>query len=586
MKFKTLILLVLTSISSLGQTALEELPPLPVGQAFSNLNNPTAAFRRYTFNKQGAGAGNVVQGWCVDPYTQEVFTLHLHRNEQAILNRYGDGGRRTITSSHFTQDPSLIVGHQQLNMAYDASGERWFYSALNSNVDTDTNGNNISSYGDYGVRFKLKKDGSNNLLVTDTQLLKFFANNRNQTCTLATSLCGKYLIAEHGRGLQNTIRVFDLSNINAAGDYSDQALYEFSFNFEGTNQPLQGLACDGAFIYVFSGFGLSRGSELEVRVFTLEGELVQYIDSFQVGLNHALNQGAGQDYEMEGASWLYQNGNPTLAVCIASNTAGNRNNSVWSLGGATPNVSYAIGNKPSFISGGANDFGVPAGESARFGHYDAVTDEFTETARFNSTGQWSFSQPVQLTSFDESPSLILKGTQNIGYTKEQGLSFGEYDETSDSYTETGGIDEDGNWNFGEKNKGNWNAYISNSKTPNTGQISPTTAVGTFNRVGDLIFVNVSFSNIDTTGLGTGNLYIHNASEGSGSNFDLLAANDTNVNLHYNDVTLSTNAKQLGAVVESSGMLTVREYFDGRVNVILNCDQLNGSDIRIQGVFTK
>ena len=492
-----------------------------------NLNVQDSALSRYVFTKQGSGSGNVVQGWAADPITQEVFTLHVTQSpDQAIINRYADGGRRSITSTHFSQTSSTTIGHQQLSMSYDKDGERWFYSSLNESVN---------DFGGAALRFKIETSGSDNITISEEQVIRLFPSGTGtNNTTPCASLDGRYLVAETSLNNVATVRVFDLASIERGGadDYSDNHLIEFSFPLPNATQPLQSMACDGTFIYVFSGFGIAIDEPLELRVFSMRGELVKFYDDYKIGENISRTHGLGEVNEMEGAGWTWQGGRPYLSVCLASGDDGDRVNTVYALGAEKPTVSYSRGEEPSFISGGDNDYAVPTGEILRIGHYNSNSDQFTETAS---------------------------------------------------------VRESGRWEFGQNNTGSFTAYLSDSSTPGAGNISATTPINAnFTRVGNLIFFNLTFFNVDLSNLNEGNLLIHLENGDAESLFSNLPQEDTVIPFYYNDLTKLDDPLnptiQFGAILDRSGVLTIREYLNDSQQFIMDRSQAEGADLRFSGSF--
>ena len=246
------------------------------------------------------------------------------------------------------------------------------------------------------------------------------------------------------------MRVFDLNALmnGGAGDYSSSYIYEWSFNLVPSAYPLQSIASDGSYVYIFLG-NIATGNTLKVFVYTITGTLVQEIDDFTVGEAEAQGDGAGTAYEMEGAGWIWHGGQPMLAISIASGNSGARTNRIWVLGGQVPVTAYGDGNRPAFIAQGTNDYAVPDGQVMRLGHYDGATDTFTQGASINASNQFEFT-PVT-----------------------------------------------GSWTV--------NAYDASS---GGGNVSPTSATGQYSKIGNMVFINFSLSSISVAGMtGGNNLYI-------------------------------------------------------------------------------
>jgi len=356
--------------------------------ALGVLNVSSAALERFDLTAQGTGAGNVIQGFASDPYTGELFTLHVSGDpETSILNKFEADGRRTQTSVRWNSTATNTVGHQELDISWDKDGERWLWTAENYAAETHATR--------YIKRFKVADGAGTELTISDQQQFQVWGDDvtGDSSSTVAVSLDGKYLVTEHtGAGNTNRIRVFDLPAmmLGGAGDYSTAHLIEWTVDLNTTTYPLQSLACDGSAVYIFAG-NIATGPTLKVFVYTMAGALIQEIDDFTVGESAARADDTGTDaYEFEGAGWIWHGGTARLAISIASGDAGSRKNRIWVLGAGLPITGYGGGNVPSFISQGGNDFATPDGEVLRLGHYNQTTDTFTEAASFATDGELTF----------------------------------------------------------------------------------------------------------------------------------------------------------------------------------------------------
>ncbi len=411
--------------------------------SLSVINAPQAALQRFNLTKQGTGSGNVVQGFASDPYTNELYTIHVTGSpETAVINKFEADGIRSQTSYRWNSTPSSDIGHQELEISWDKSGNRWFWTGENQAVTNQAR---------YIKRFQISDGSGTELTFSNVQQYQVWGTDvtGNASATACCSLDGRYLITEHNGSTTTRIRVFDLNALmnGGAGDYSSSYVYEWSFALDATAYPLQSIASDGAYVYIFLG-NIDTGNTLKVFVYTIKGELVQEIDDFTVGETEAQGDGAGTTYELEGAGWIWHGGQPMLAVSIASGNPGARTNRIWVLGGQVPVTAYGDGNRPAFISQGGNDYAVPDGQTMRLGHYNGATDTFTEGASINTSNQFEFT-PVT-----------------------------------------------GSWTV--------NAYDATSG----GNVSPTSATGEYSKIGNMVFVNFSLSSIDVTGMtGGNNFYI-------------------------------------------------------------------------------
>ena len=267
--------------------------------SMSVLNVEGAALERFDLTAQGTGAGNVLQGFAVDPYLGELYTLH-DTSSTGVINKFEADGARTQTSARWNSTPTATIGHQQLDICWDKDGTRWFWTAENYAITNATR---------YVKRFQVADGGGTELTISNQEQFKVWGDDVSGTgsATTAISLDGKYLVTEHsGAGDTNRVRVFDLPAmmLGGAGDYSTATLFDWTFELNTTTYPLQGMACDGSTVYIFTG-NIATGPTLKVFAFTLDGTLIQEIDDFTVGETAARADDTGTDaYEMEGAGWI------------------------------------------------------------------------------------------------------------------------------------------------------------------------------------------------------------------------------------------------------------------------------------------
>ena len=486
--------------------------------SLSVINAPQAALQRFNLTKQGTGSGNVIQGFAQDPYTNELYTLHVTGSpETAVINKFEAHGVRSQTSYRWNSTPSSDIGHQELDISWDKNGGRWFWTGENEAV---------ANQARYIKRFQISDGTGTELTFSNIQQYEVFtaaeaSGSTTGSASTCISLDNRYLITEYSGVDDNIIKVFDAHALmnGGAGNYSSSQLYKWTFNLNTTDYPLQSMASDGNYVYIFCG-NITTGNTLKVFVYTIGGDFCQEIDDFSVGETEAQGDGAGTAYEMEGAGWIWHGGQPMLAISIASGNSGSRVNRVWVLGAKTPVTSYGDGNVPAFIAQGGNDYAVPDGEVMRLGHYDGATDTFTQGASINTSNQFEFT-PVT-----------------------------------------------GSWTV--------NAYDATSG----GNASPTSATGEYSKVGNMVFVNFALSSIDVTGMtGGNNLYIrgHGFTPTSAtalgtpavSNFDLstgyfgiVAEVDTSGNIFVRELqdsasNIIANVSQFsGATIRISGWFMV------------------------------
>jgi len=420
---------------------------LPSHHSMSVLNVEGGALQRFNLTTQGTGSGNVIQGFASDPYTNELFTLHVTGNpDTCVLNKFEADGKRSQTSYRYNSTPLTTLGHQELDISWDKDGARWFWTG---EIETVTN------QARYIKRFQIADGAGTELTVSNVQQFQVFTDAETTgieggSATACISLDGRYLVTEYSGSDTNRVKVFKTATLmnGGAGDYSTQQVYSWTFNLDTGDYPLQSMACDGSYVYIFTG-NIATGNTLKVFVYTVTGQLVEEIADFTVGETEAQGDGAGTAYELEGAGWIWHGGQPMLACSIASGNSGSRVNRIWVLGAKVPVTSYGVGNKPAFISQGANDLAVPDGEQLRLGHYNGATDTFTEGAKINPSNQLEFT-PVS---------------------------------------------------------GSWTPVISDA-TSGGNTATATVSNANYVNIGGLIHATCTLSNIDTTGMtGTNNIYI-------------------------------------------------------------------------------
>ncbi len=484
--------------------------------SLSVINAPQAALERFNLTKQGTGSGNVIQGFASDPYTNELFTLHVTGDpDTCVLNKFEADGARTQTSYRYNSTPLTTLGHQELEISWDKSGSRWFWTGENEAVTNQAR---------YIKRFQIADGTGTELTVSNVQQFQVFTDAETTgvetgSATSCISLDGSYLVTEYSGSDTNLVKVFETATLmnGGAGDYSTQQVYSWTFDLDTTDYPLQSISCDGSYVYIFTG-NIATGNTLKVFVYTITGQFVEEIDDFTVGETEAQGDGAGTAYELEGAGWIWHGGQPMLACSIASGDAGSRVNRIWVLGAKVSVTAYGVGNKPAFISQGSNDLAAPDGETLRLGHYNGATDTFTEGAKINLSNQLEFT-PVT---------------------------------------------------------GTWTASIYDASSG--GNASSTTSTAQYSKIGNMVWVNMKFSNVSISGMTSGNnAYIR----GHGFTPTESAVFGTPV---LSDFDLATNDFNVVAEIGTDGNITLREIQDSAGNTIANVLQIDGADIRISGWF--
>jgi len=267
-----------------------------------------------------------VQAVCYDPVRDRVYGLILSSagsGQLATINEFSPFvTAKTWTSLAYTTPASNEVGHQGL--AYEpisATDFRLWATAYGENTLDPHPAREA-------VRFKFTSGGA----VSNVEYYTLFPTgySNNTSCTPAIDPDGRFLIV-HGTKLSGIegdsyIRVFDLHALRdgGPGDYSSAYLAEYSTRgLVDNNNPLQGLATDGAVIAAISGSGVVENK----RLFWFDlatGDLLYADSAFSIGKAKATTDGAGTRYEPEGLMF-FPDGNDHILVCsILSGDTGAR----------------------------------------------------------------------------------------------------------------------------------------------------------------------------------------------------------------------------------------------------------------------
>ena len=407
--------------------------PVPGHHSFAVLNAPQASLERFNLTKQGPGGNNVVQGFAQDPYTNELFTMYVTGTpENSVINQFQADGKRAQTAQRWTPTSSPTLGHQELDISWDKSGQRWFWTGANARVTNQAR---------FIKRFQVSNGSGTDLAISNEQTYQVWTNaettgGETGSSTTCISLDGRYLVTEYNDTTTDiqTIKIFSAHDLmdGGAGNYSTAQKFKWTFSLDDSVYPLQSIACDGAYVYVFTG-NIDVGPSLKVLVFTMSGALVQEFDDFVIGEAKALAD-PGANYEMEGAGWIYHGGQPFLSVSIASGDPGSRVNRVWAMGAGLAVTSYGDGNRPAFISQGGNDFAVPDGQVMRLGHYNGFTDTFTESLSISADNELSFAAATGAGTGNQ-PTFISRGVNDYAVPDGEVMRIGHYNSSTDTFTQ-------------------------------------------------------------------------------------------------------------------------------------------------------
>jgi hypothetical protein len=273
-----------------------------------------------------------LQGFAFDEKTSKIYTLHVNgAPEFSYISEYSMAGGTAARAATGVSAANAQLGHQGIGLEYLADGTVKLWGSVRYDAT------NYPLGGRQVVRFGYAGNGvalSN--IQTFTLFGAEFAYTTNNTMP-TVSYCGRFLVALGRKSSRDFwIRVFDLPAL-VAGGAGDYRLYEFnvsraiiSDDTAATFRPLQGIACDGASIYIVSGNSALTGKRIDR--YSLDGRLEQSNNSVSVGITEATADGTF--YEPEGLALYKPNTTapPCLVMCIVSAGGGAHKNRLWVMG--------------------------------------------------------------------------------------------------------------------------------------------------------------------------------------------------------------------------------------------------------------
>lgn len=326
-------------------------------------NTEAVFFHQYTLKKsvleELPGKNNVNQSLAFDSHQRYIYSHHVNGSpEQSYIVRYPLDYQVTEVEADAFITAGNNIGHQGLAVEYLGNISKLWASC---GVGLDEN------YGHYAVRFEYE--------AADYEKFKLFDEefSARGSCTPTISSDGRYLIARGYKDGYSIIRVWEVKNLHSAGDYSKSYLYQFGVEPISKEQeyPIQGIASDGASIYLLLGYTSINHNKL-LLTYSMAGYLLakEYLD---VGKEQALQTGNGEYWEPEGIT-VYKN---KLYMTIVSGNRGGRVNRVYSRGTSDNALQLKPeGNNPAIFINAENDIAV--GEK----HYFSVTQK-DDNGNFN-----------------------------------------------------------------------------------------------------------------------------------------------------------------------------------------------------------
>ncbi|RIY38495.1 hypothetical protein [Psittacicella gerlachiana] len=266
----------------------------------------------------GPLAGNVTQAFVILPEQGLAYSQRVCGVKLSCVSRFAYTADQYQLVAMDSSIPSAYLGHQGLTWQPTSTGVKLWASA----------GTHYKNYGRYIVSF----DYQANAQPQEPQVYELFSPSFNGTGspTPAISSDNRYLIA---RGYQrhsykSIIRVWDLNQIDLTSehDLSQKFLYQFALDPISLTQdyPLQGIASDGNFIYVFLGYYLINSPKL-LLTYTLEGKLIGR-EFLQVGREMALKLSTLHHWEAEGINVV----DGQLLITIVTGDPGKRISLIYS----------------------------------------------------------------------------------------------------------------------------------------------------------------------------------------------------------------------------------------------------------------
>lgn len=314
-----------TAYDELRDTATEAVN---VRRDFSEASRGGGALLAADWVRSGDAAGAVVQSAVWDDVNRYFYTLHVTTGDLGVVNRFSGmkfGAAIVNTASAYTT-ASQYIGHQGLGVQYMTGGAVKLWASM----AYEAAGANVASKGTKAVRFSPPTANGSNIEST-VEVFNLFpaVTGSNQSTTVCTSYSGRYLIAKMNEG-GNTfwVRIFRLSDLTSAGDYSNKFVHEFRIDLtrdtaSGTERALQGMACDDKRIY-FLAASFGYAEKHSIYVTDMLGNVVdEYRD---VSLGKEIGKDAGTTYyEPESLFFMRLNGSLTLVMQIATgDTTGKR----------------------------------------------------------------------------------------------------------------------------------------------------------------------------------------------------------------------------------------------------------------------
>lgn len=300
-----------------------------VTRDFSQANRGGGALITGNYVRQGTNAGAQVATAVWDDVNRYFYTLHVASgNTGGIINRFNGSrfGAKIEQGSNAYTTSSPYIGIQGLGIQYLSGGAVKLWASM----AYEAAGASVTSKGTKAVRFSPPTQNNQNVDST-VEIFNLFpeVSGSNQATTVCVSYSGKYLLAKYNAsGNAYRVRVFKLSDLTTAGDYSDKYINEFTIDITrditgGVEKSLRCMACDDRFIY-FLAAGTQASDKHSIYVTDMYGNLIEEYRDLSVGKEIAAAIGSSA-YAPRSLFFMSLNGQPKLCMQVsAGDTAGDR----------------------------------------------------------------------------------------------------------------------------------------------------------------------------------------------------------------------------------------------------------------------
>lgn len=256
--------------------------------------------------RTGVAKNTVVQGLALDTNRQQLYTIHSFGHPQTpVINRFSYDSKSNTLKASDAQKPSLYIGHQGITVD---SRTGLLLASAGENVPND--GLNI-----IGFKYNPNSDVQNPIII------KVFNDDYNKNTYTMPSISPdhRFLVVRNIKNGKNVVRGYDLSKISLdhSQDISGQATFEWPIDqslYRG-KYALQALTTDGHYVYLMSGSTNTQNKK--IQAYTLQGKLVQNLDSITLGKRESLFTDSGAEGHWEPEGLAIDSNNHQLLVLFA-----------------------------------------------------------------------------------------------------------------------------------------------------------------------------------------------------------------------------------------------------------------------------